>query len=143
MHHPKAGGKLLAFPARTLPPESIEQWIDQILDTKDHLVSALEFLRSAYNEMLAGTPVREVDDILAQVEAILKSNEKVKAYTVVGVIKTRGARTPKAKRSLLPFPHRSKRSLDFGRVSAALRGAPSGDCRPEGSMPDASPPHIL
>ena len=40
-----ASGKLLTFPARTLPPDSMEHWIDQILQTKDHLVDALERAR--------------------------------------------------------------------------------------------------
>ena len=94
MRKPKEPGKLLTFPSRSLAPESIEHWIDQVLHTKDHLVDALEFLRTAYNEMLAGTPVRDVDDIMAQVEAILKSNETMEKYTVVGVVRTRGAKPP-------------------------------------------------
>jgi hypothetical protein len=109
----KDPGKLLTFPSRGLAPESIEHWIDQVLHTKDHLVDALEFLRTAYNEMLAGTPVRDVDEIMAQVEAILKSNETMERYTVVGVLRTRGAKPPKtARNSLLPFPNRPKRSPD-------------------------------
>jgi hypothetical protein len=90
MHNPKVPGKLLTFPPHTLSTESVEQWIDQVLRTKDQLVDALEFLRTAYNEMLAGVPVREVDEVMAQVDAILKSDKTMKKYTVVGVVRTRG-----------------------------------------------------
>jgi hypothetical protein len=48
-------GKLLLFPAPTpVPRSSAEDWDRRILETRDNLVSALEFLRSAYNEILAG-----------------------------------------------------------------------------------------
>jgi hypothetical protein len=113
MHNPKAPGKLLTFPASTLSPESAEHWIDQVLHTKDHLVDALEFLRVAYNEMLAGVPVREVDEIMAQVDAILKSDKTMEKYTVVGVVRTRGSRPQNATRSsLLLFPASGKRPAD-------------------------------
>jgi hypothetical protein len=113
MCDPRAPGKLLTFPARTLAPESVEHWIDQILYTKDHLVDALEFLRIAYNEMLAGVPVRQVDEIMAQVEAILKSDNRMEKYTVVGVISTRGSKPTKAaQRSLLLFPSHPRRASD-------------------------------
>ena len=113
MPNPKATGKLLNFPARTFTPESVEQWIDQVLHTKDHLMDALEFLRIAYNEMLAGVPVREVDEIMAQVDAIVKSDKTMERYTVVGVIRTSGSRSPKATRSpLLLFPGSGERPAD-------------------------------
>jgi len=113
MPNPKPSDKLLTFPAPTLAPESIEHWIDQILHTKDHLVDALEFLRTAYNEMLAGMPVRDVDEVLAQVEAILKSNKTMERYTVVAAIRTRASRPAKATQSsLLLVPSRRKRSSD-------------------------------
>jgi hypothetical protein len=111
MRNPKAPDKILAFPARTLAPASIEHWIDQILHTRDHLVGALEFLRNAYNEMLAGMPVRELDEVLAQVEAILKSNEEMERYTIVAAIRTRGSRK-ETRSSLILFPRRRKRSPD-------------------------------
>jgi hypothetical protein len=113
MRNLKAPGKLLTFPARTLALDSVEHWIDQILHTKDHLVDALEFLRTAYNEMMAGAPVRQVDEIMAQVEAILRSDETMERYTVGGVIKTRSSRPPKVTQSsLLVFPDGRKRSPD-------------------------------
>jgi hypothetical protein len=111
MRNREAKGKLLTFPAPALAPESLEHWIDQILNTKDHLVDALEFLRTAYNEMLAGSPVRDVDEVLAQVEAILKSDETMEKYTIVGAIRTRGCKPPKVGKSpLLLFPNRRRRS---------------------------------
>jgi hypothetical protein len=112
MRNLKAPGKLLTFPEPTLAPESLEHWIDQILNTKDHLVDAIEFLRTAYNEMLAGSPVRELDEVLAQVDAILKSDKTMGKYTVVGVIRTRGSKPAKPPQSsLLLFASHRKRLL--------------------------------
>ena len=105
-----ASGKLLTFPARPLPPDSMEHWIDQILQTKDHLVDALEFLCTAYNEMLAGMPVRAIDEILAQIEAILESDATLGKYTVVATVRTRRSRPAKqTQRTLLLFPGHGKR----------------------------------
>jgi hypothetical protein len=105
-----ASGKLLTFPAPAIPPDSMERWIDQILHTKDHLVDALEFLCTAYNEMLAGMPVRPIDEILAQIEAILESNAIPGKFTVVARIRTRRPRPAKqTQRTLLLFPGHDKR----------------------------------
>ena len=110
MRNSKAPGKLLIFPESALAPKSLEHWIGEILKTKDHLVDALEFLRTAYNEMLAGSPVRDLDEVLAQVDAILKSDETMEKYTVVGAIRTRGAKPAKAAQgSLMLFPAHRKR----------------------------------
>jgi hypothetical protein len=107
-----ASGKLLTFPARTLPPDSMERWIDQILHTKDHLMDALEFLCTAYNEMLAGMPVRTIDEILAQIEAILESDATLGKYTVVATVRTRRSRPAKqTQRTLLLFPGHGKRLI--------------------------------
>jgi hypothetical protein len=99
-------GKLLSFPVPgPVPGPPAENWGLRILETKDNLVSALEFLRTAYNEMLAGKPVKTADEILAQVEAILRKDEKIPAYTVVAAIRIRGSISPEAKRKvLLLFP---------------------------------------
>jgi hypothetical protein len=71
-------GKLLSFPVpRPVPGSPAENWCLRILETKDNLVSALELLRIAYNEMLAGKPVKAADEILAQVEAILRKDERI------------------------------------------------------------------
>jgi hypothetical protein len=108
-------GKLLAFPASTLPPDSLppdslEHWIDQILETRDRLVEALEFLCNVYNEMLAGMPVRAVDEIQAQIESILQSGEDGGPYTVVATIRTRHSMPAKQPQSaLLVFPGNGKR----------------------------------
>jgi hypothetical protein len=72
-------GKLLSFPA-PIPapgPPPAEDWSLRILESKDSLVSALEFLRFAYNEMQAGNPVKAADEILATVEAILTKDEEL------------------------------------------------------------------
>jgi hypothetical protein len=68
MVHRHNAGKLLLFPApRPVAGPSAENWNLRILETKDNLTSALEFLRIAYNEMLAGRPVKSVDEVLARV----------------------------------------------------------------------------
>jgi hypothetical protein len=99
-------GKLLSFPEPTsVPGPPAEDWCLRILETKDNLVSALEFLRIAYNEMLAGRPVESVDEVLARIEAILRNDEKIPAYTVVAAIRLHGSISPDAKRKvLLLFP---------------------------------------
>jgi hypothetical protein len=100
------GGKLLLFPAPTpVPGSSAEDWDRRILETRDNLVSALEFLRTVYNERLAGRPIKAADQILTQVETIVRYDEKVPPYTVVGAIKIHGSASPKIKRKvLLVFP---------------------------------------
>jgi hypothetical protein len=51
--------KLLSFRVPTAVPGSPpENWSLRILETKDNLESALEFLRITCNEMLAGRPVK-------------------------------------------------------------------------------------
>jgi hypothetical protein len=98
-------GQLLLFPAPTpVPGLPGEDWDRRILETRDNLVSALEFLRSAYNERLAGQPVKAFDQIRAQVDSILRHDEKIPPYTVVGAIKVRGSTLPEAKRKILLFP---------------------------------------
>jgi hypothetical protein len=99
-------GRLLLFPAPTAVPGSAsEDWSLRILETKDKLVGALEFLRVAYNKMLAGEEVRAADEILAKVEAILRNDQKIPEYTVVAAIKIHRSLSPDAKRKvLLLFP---------------------------------------
>ena len=68
-------------------------------------MGALEFLRVAYNEMLAGEEVRAADEILANVEAILRNDQKIPEYTVVAAIKIHRSLSPDAKgKVLLLFP---------------------------------------
>jgi hypothetical protein len=106
MVHGNDAGNLLLFPAPTAVPGSpAENWSLRILETKDDLISALEFLRIVYNEMLDGKPVKTADEILAQVEAILRNDAKVPAYTVVAAIRIHGSISPEAKpKVLLLFP---------------------------------------
>jgi hypothetical protein len=106
MVHRNNAGKLLLFPAPGLTPGSpAENWSLRVLETKDNLLSALEFLRIAYNEMLAGKPVKSVDEVLARVEAILRNDPKIAAYTVISAIRIHGSITPEPKRKVpLLFP---------------------------------------
>ena len=99
-------GKLLSFPApRPVPGSPAENWSPRILEIKDNLVGALEFLRTVYNERLAGRPIKAADQILTQVETILRHDEKVPPYTVVGAIKIHESVSPEIKRKvLLVFP---------------------------------------
>ena len=99
-------GKLLLFPAPTpASGSSAEDWDRRILETRDNLVGALEFLRTVYNERLAGRPIKAADQILTQVETILRHDEKIPPYTVVGAIKVHGSASPEMKRTvLLVFP---------------------------------------
>ena len=99
-------GKLLLFPS----PNSItglpaEDWGRRVLEIKDNMVSAIEVLRIAYLEMLAGKPVKPADQILAQVEAIVRNDAKIPAYTVVAAIRIHRPISPEAKpKVLLLFP---------------------------------------
>ena len=98
-------GRLLLFPAPTAAPGSpSEDWGFRILETKDKLLDALEFLRVAYNEMLAGKAVKAADEILANVEAILR-DEKIPEYTVIAAVRIHRSLSPDAKgKVLLLFP---------------------------------------
>jgi hypothetical protein len=106
MVHRNNAGKLLLFPAPARVPGSpTENWGLRILETKDNLISALEFLQIAYNEMLAGRPARPVDEVLARVEAIVRNDAKVPAYTVVAALRIHGSISPEPKRRVpLLFP---------------------------------------
>jgi hypothetical protein len=106
MVHRNNTGKLLLFPApKPIPGSPADNWSLRILEIKDNVTSALEFLRIAYNEMLAGKPVKSVDEVLAQVEAIVGNDAKIPAYTVISAIRIHGSITPEPKRKvLLLFP---------------------------------------
>jgi hypothetical protein len=99
-------GRLLLFPAPTAAPGSpSEDWGFRILETKDKLLDAIEYLRVAYNEMLTGKAVSAADQILANVEAILRNDEAIPDYTVVAAIRIHRPLSPDAKRKvLLLFP---------------------------------------
>jgi hypothetical protein len=99
-------GRLLSFPAPTaVPGLSAEDWSFRILETKDKLLDALDYLRVAYDEMLAGKAVNPADQILANVEVILRNDEETPDYTIVAAIRIRRPLSPDAKRKvLLLFP---------------------------------------
>jgi hypothetical protein len=106
MVYPNYAGKLLSFPAPTpVPGSPAQNWSVRILETKDNLVSALDYLRVAYNEMQAGRPVKAADEIMVQVEAILRNDKKLAPFTVVSAIRIHEPIRPFAKRkALLLFP---------------------------------------
>jgi hypothetical protein len=106
MIHPNKAGELLVFPAPTpVPGSPAEDWSLRILETNDNLIQALEFLRIAYNEMLAGGAVKSVDEVLARVGVILRNDGKIPAYTVVATIRVRESLPPEPKRKVpLLFP---------------------------------------
>jgi|HubBroStandDraft_2_1064218.scaffolds.fasta_scaffold1037431_2 hypothetical protein len=99
-------GNLLSFPLSTRVPEAAAQnWNLRILETRDNLVNALDYLRDEYNAMLAGEQITAADEILARVETILRNDEKISMYTVVAKIRIHGPTSPVAKRKvLLLFP---------------------------------------
>jgi hypothetical protein len=98
--------KLLSFPLSTPVPEAPAQnWSLRILETRDNLENALDYLRDEYNAMLAGESITAADEILARVETILKNSQKVSWYTVVAKIRVHEPTSRDAKRKvLLPFP---------------------------------------
>jgi hypothetical protein len=100
-----SSGKILPFPSSTSVPEAAAQdWSPRILETRDNLVNALEYIRDEYNAMLAGKPITAADEVLARVETILR-NEKVSWCTVVAKIRLHGPTPRDAKRkALLLFP---------------------------------------
>ena len=103
---PNNAGKFLSFPAPApFPGSPAQNWSVRILETKDKLVSALDYLRIAYNEMLVGRPVKAADEILAQVEAILRSDKKLAPFTVVsGSGSMSQFRHSQSERSCCSFP---------------------------------------
>jgi hypothetical protein len=98
-------GKILSFPSSTPASAATTQdWSPRILETRDNLVKALDYLRDEYNAMLAGEPITAADEVLARVETIL-SNEKVSWCTVVAKSRIHGQTSRGAKRNvLLLFP---------------------------------------
>jgi hypothetical protein len=56
----------------------IEQWIRWSLESNIALVAALKRLRSSYTLIQAGKPVKDADEVLAQVEAVLQAVENTR-----------------------------------------------------------------
>ena len=103
MVHPRNAGKLLSFPLSTPAAEAAAQnWDPRILETRDNLVNALDYLRDEYDAMLAGKAITAADEILARVETILR-NEKVSWYKVVAKVSVHGPPPRDAKRKVLLF----------------------------------------
>jgi hypothetical protein len=106
MVNPRNSGKILSFPSSTPVPEAAAQdWSPRILETRDNLLNALEYVRDEYNAMLAGKPITAADEILARVEIILRNDERISSYTVVAKLKIDGPTSREAKpKILLLFP---------------------------------------
>jgi hypothetical protein len=103
MVHPTNAGKFLSFPICTRVPEAAAQnWDLRILETRDNLVNALDYLREEYNAILAGKATTAADEVLARVETILR-NEKVSLSKVVTKIRVRLPTPGDAKRNVLLF----------------------------------------
>jgi hypothetical protein len=101
--HPKNAGTLLSFPLSTPVPEvAAQNWDPRIVETRDNLVNALDYLRDEYNAMLAGKATTTADELLARVETILR-NEKVSWYKVVAKLRVHGPTPRDAKRKVLLF----------------------------------------
>ena len=105
MVHPRNAGKLLSFPlSQPVPEAAAQNWDLRILETRDNLVNALDYLRDEYDAMLVGNATTAADEVLARVETILR-NEKVSWFTVVAKIRVHGPTPRDAKRKvLLLFP---------------------------------------
>jgi hypothetical protein len=103
MVHPGNAGKLLSFPlSPPVPKAAAQNWDLRIVETRDNLVNALDYLRDEYNAMLAGKATTAADEVLARVETILR-NEKVSCYTVVAKIRIHGPTPRDAERKVLLF----------------------------------------
>jgi hypothetical protein len=98
-------GKLLWFPLSTpVPKAAAQNWNLRILETRDNLENALDYLRDEYNAMLAGEPITVADEILARVETILRNSQEVSWYTVVAKSGSMGRpRETQNERSCCPF----------------------------------------
>ena len=62
--------------SRIIIETQIEHWIRWTLESNITLAAALKRLQGSYKLLQAGKPARDVEDILAQVEAALKTVEK-------------------------------------------------------------------
>lgn len=71
--------KVLEF---AVPQEGIERqiedWLQRIVESNDELVVVVERIRDSYRALLAGKPVKDDDEILAQVESALQNAARAK-----------------------------------------------------------------
>lgn len=56
----------------------IEDWVQRIVESNDELVVVMERIRDSYRALRAGNPVKDDDEVLAQVETALKNAAKAK-----------------------------------------------------------------
>jgi hypothetical protein len=56
----------------------IEDWLQRIVESNDELVVVMERIRDSYRALLAGKPVKDDDEILAQVETALRNAARAK-----------------------------------------------------------------
>jgi hypothetical protein len=61
--------------------QSPEARIQELAQSNDDLATALERLRESYSQLLAGKPVRNVDEVWAQGDAALKKAAKAKSVS--------------------------------------------------------------
>jgi hypothetical protein len=78
-----------------------QNWNLRILETKDNLVNALDYLRDEYNAMLVGVPITAADEILARIETILRNDERIFSYTVAAKIRIHDTTSRDANRKVL------------------------------------------
>ena len=65
-------------PPPAVPQGVIEARNQELAQSNDDLATALERLRDSYSQLLAGKPVKNVDEVWAQGEAALRKAEKAK-----------------------------------------------------------------
>lgn len=65
-------------PPPAVPQGQIEARIQELAQSNDDLATALERLRESYSQLLAGKPVKNVDEVWAQGEAALSKAAKAK-----------------------------------------------------------------
>jgi hypothetical protein len=75
----KPSGKVFEF---AVPQEIIERqlesWVRGVPESNDELTTALKRLRESYCALLAGKLVKDDDEVLAQVEAVLLNAAEAK-----------------------------------------------------------------
>jgi hypothetical protein len=69
-------GPTLVSSGKVAPPP--EARIQELAQSNDDLATALERLRDSYSQLLAGKPVKNVDEVWAQGEAALRKAAKAK-----------------------------------------------------------------
>jgi hypothetical protein len=103
-----ASARILSFPTPYQKPDlDADNLIHRIIDSKDSLLTALEILRDSYNVILAGTSLKDADEILAQAEASLRQAHNVMANVEETTTIIKNLQTT-SQRQLLLFPPSSR-----------------------------------